>query len=77
MDRLLCGFPKEARFFGGTPEYTPPPAPKAAPTVDEAAENAAKYDELKRSKGRLATMMTGPLGVSETPLVGVKTLLGS
>jgi hypothetical protein len=75
---ILCSeLPKGVRWFGGSPSLTTPAAPKATPTTDEAAVDATKTDELNRRKGRLATMVTGPLGITQTPLVGTKTLLGT
>jgi hypothetical protein len=71
-------FIKGVRYFGGggASAPTPPPAPKAPPTIDEAAQDSVNADELRRRKGRQATMVTGPLGVSTTPLVATKVLLG-
>ena len=75
-----------------TPTPTPPPAPKpvappvvtpvVAPTVAEVSQseaaNAANYN-LKKRKGRSATIITGPAGIQEDEnlVLGTPTLLGS
>tara|TARA_B100000497_G_scaffold125741_1_gene162882 strand:+ start:374 stop:655 length:282 start_codon:yes stop_codon:yes gene_type:complete len=82
---------KIAQKAGIIKKATPPPAPKpvappvvtpvVAPTVAEVSQseaaNADSYN-LKKRKGRSATIMTGPTGVENEDLVlGTPTLLGS
>jgi hypothetical protein len=68
---------KEIRWFGNSGNISTPPPPRTPPTIDQAVEDSIKDDELRKRKGRMATMVTGPLGISETPLVATKTLLGA
>ena len=67
-------------LFGGgkkkdEPAPIPTPAP-VAPTIDNAAENAAK--KLKqRKESATQSVYTNPLGVQGTADVAKKTLLGA
>lgn len=52
------------------------PPPPVAPTTDAAAIAAQeKTDMLRRRKGRMADVLTGPLGAG-LPQTATKTLLG-
>lgn len=51
----------------------PPPAP-AMPTRDDAADAAARQDELRRRRGSGADQVTGPSGAEAGK--GAATLLG-
>ena len=83
---------KIAQKVGIIKKATPPPAPKpvappvvtpvVAPTVAEVSQseaaNATNYN-LRKRKGKSATIMTGPAGVKnedQTVTLGRKSLLG-
>ena len=83
---------KIAQKVGIIKKVTPPPAPKpvappvvtpvVAPTVAEVSQseaaNATNYN-LRKRKGKSATIMTGPAGIQEDEdlVLGSPTLLGS
>jgi hypothetical protein len=67
-----------------TPAPAPPPEPEVvvtpAPTpAEKKAEEVAKKEEekiIRGRKGRSSTILTGPSGLLNSPVVGKKTLLG-
>ena len=82
---------KIAQKAGIIKKATPPPAPKpvtpvvtpvVSPTVAEVSQseaaNATNYN-LRKRKGKSATIITGPAGIQEDEnlVLGTPTLLGS
>ena len=82
---------KIAQKVGIIKKATPPPAPKpvtpvvtpvVSPTVAEVSQseaaNATNYN-LRKRKGKSATIITGPAGIQEDEnlVLGTPTLLGS
>lgn len=63
-------------MFGGSTSTPTYPEATPAPTIDEAAEAAAGDVELKRKKGRLASILTSDYGAAGTPTLGTTTLMG-
>jgi len=68
-------------IFGGgsrdTPDPPPPPPPPApVPTLDEAKMRQQSADDVRRRRGRRASVLTGDEGVSDTPTT-TRTLIGS
>lgn len=62
---------------GRVPAVPPGPATAEFPTKATAAKGAARETEAaKRRRGRTSTIVTGPSGLTEEPLLGRKTLLG-
>jgi len=71
-------------FGGGSKSPAPPPPPPPAPpapTVDQARESRMEADEMRRRRGRAATILTeggqGMLAQDQgTAQTATKTLLG-
>lgn len=53
-----------------------PSKPPPVPTINDALLARSRVDEVRRRKGRAASVLTGPSGVNNTPL-GFQTLIGS
>jgi hypothetical protein len=68
-------------LFGGSsePDYYPTPAAPPLANDDARLKEAAKLqaEALRKRKGRLSTILTGPEGVLEQAPVEKKTLLGA
>lgn len=47
------------------------------PTIDEARMATESRDEMLRRRGRRATILTGPMGVSNTGATQKTTLIGN
>lgn len=47
------------------------------PTIDEARSAVESRDEMLRRRGRRATILTGPMGVSNTGATQKTTLIGN
>lgn len=64
----------------GSPDIpaAPPPAPPPPTMVDESVleERRRARKRYQGMQGRQSTLLTGALGLSEPPKLGVKTLLG-
>jgi len=55
----------------------PPPVPtRAEPEVREARERESKRGALARGRGRRSTILTSPLGATDTPRVSRRAALG-
>jgi hypothetical protein len=63
-------------MFGSTPQTPAAPAVTPTPTIDEAAEQQSNDVELKRKRGRLASILTSNQGATGTPKLGTTTLFG-
>jgi hypothetical protein len=69
----MCALP----FSPPKPSYTPPPLPDPNPSAESIrTAEAEERRRLRLARGREATILTGPLGTSDTAALGTKTLLG-
>ena len=70
--------PKAPKIKIPAPPPPPPPAPTQAQRVTTAVKGGAgEIAAAAKRKGRRATVATGPLGLTEEPELGRKTLLGA